>query len=536
MQHALVLGASGHVGNAVVRELLARGCSVTAARRGRTAARNLAGLAVREVLGDADHAATLDRWMGGHDVVIDAAAPYPLTQADRGVVAVSAQRAQVLVDAIVRHRARLIHVGSFVGALDGEELHPYFAAKRAGEMVFAAAAQAGAPVAIVRPMTCMGPWDCRPSALSLVSRVLAGDVTAAPSHLINVIDVRDVARAVVAVGVDGSHPGPLVLGGHNVALSELCMLIGELAGIPVTIQSVPPGAARIGAWAIELATLGTAMPPVPLLTLLALRQTPLSVTAAQRAVGASPRPLSETLRDAIAWVREAPCDGTEAPRDAVASCAPERMRVRRPEPARTEPVRHVMGVFRGATPAVANDDLVSRAVRAGCEVVDQALRRRSGEMPAPLPAMWPGAWLADPLRGASGPPNTAGWLDGMTAALARWVQTVEAWSAMAMPARPPVSSPGGPVDALDVRVELRTARAAAVQLALSPYAGPGRAVLGLFAPPGVAAPPITDVTLTAVDRCIVITLGSIEHHPVATYTGTVVAAGRTCGTLSVRLA
>ena len=77
-RRALVLGGSGHLGNAAVRELLACGYAVTAARRGRTAARNLAGLPVCDALGDADHPATVDGWVRGHDLVVDAAAPYPL--------------------------------------------------------------------------------------------------------------------------------------------------------------------------------------------------------------------------------------------------------------------------------------------------------------------------------------------------------------------------------------------------------------------------------------------------------------------------
>jgi nucleoside-diphosphate-sugar epimerase len=297
---------------------------VTAARRGRTAARNLAGLPVTDALGDADDAATLDRWVGGHDLVVDAAAPYPLTlAADRASHAAetAARRAAVLVEAVARHRADLVHVGSFVTRLGADAagvprdpgqrldaaLHPYFAAKRAGEAVFAAAARAGAPIAIVHPTTCLGPWDSRPPAMSLVASVLAGRLPAVPSHVINVIDVRDVARGVVAAaGSSGAEP--VCLAGHNVAIPELCALIGELAGVRVTVRAVPAAVARAAAWTVELATLATpgpAVPPVLLLTLLALRQAPLPVGAAQRALGAAPRPLSVTLRDAIAWVRDA---------------------------------------------------------------------------------------------------------------------------------------------------------------------------------------------------------------------------------------
>src|SRR5579859_2578733 len=103
---ALVLGATGHIGNAIVRELLARGYAVTAARRGRSAAHNLAGLAVSDAIGDAGDAATLDGWVAGHDAVVDAAAPYPLAIADRGDAAAAARRAAQLVEAVRRHGAR----------------------------------------------------------------------------------------------------------------------------------------------------------------------------------------------------------------------------------------------------------------------------------------------------------------------------------------------------------------------------------------------------------------------------------------------
>jgi len=317
-RRALVLGGSGHLGNAVVRELLARGCAVTAARRGRTAARNLDGLAVADAVGDADHLATLDGWVAGHDLVVDAAAPYPLTLAERSGAATAARRAAILVDAIARHRARLVHLGSFVTGLGTDaagrprepgqrldsELHPYFAAKRAGEAVLSAAARAGAPITIVHPTTCMGPWDSRPSAMCLVPRVLAGRVPVVPACLINVVDVRDVARAVVAAAGADPPPAPIRVTGHNIAIAELCALIGELAGAPVTTRAIPAPVARAAAWAVELAA-PTGVTPSPLLpTLLALRQAALGVSVAQRALGAAPRPLSVTVRDAIAWYRD----------------------------------------------------------------------------------------------------------------------------------------------------------------------------------------------------------------------------------------
>lgn len=315
-RRALVLGATGHLGNAVVRELIAQRYAVTAARRGHTAAGNLAGLAVADALGDADQPATLEAWVAGHELVVDAATPYPMTLGDRRGAATAARRAAVLAGAITRHRAFLVHIGSFATGLgtdaDGRprepgqrldsQLHPYFAAKRAAEAVLADAARAGARIAIVQPTTCMGPWDSRPSAQCLVPRVLAGHLPAVPAHMINVVDVRDVARAVVAAAA-AELRAPLRLTGHNIGIAELCALIGELAGAPVPTRTIPAAVARAAAWAVELAAPAGA-PPLLLPTLLALRQRALPVSPAQRALGAAPRPLSVTLRDAIAWYRD----------------------------------------------------------------------------------------------------------------------------------------------------------------------------------------------------------------------------------------
>jgi dihydroflavonol-4-reductase len=316
---ALVIGASGHLGNAMVRELLGRGYQVTAARRGRSDARNLAGLAVADVHGDADAGATLDAWVAGHQLVVDAASPYPLGTDERSAVAVAGRRAAALVAATLRHRARLVHVSAFVTRLEVDaaghrhgwrqrieaSLHPYFAAKHTAEALLLDAGRAGAPISIVNPTLCLGPWDGKSPQLALVPRLLAQRVPAVPAHLVNVVDVRDVARCAIEAAERGVTGEPLLVAGHNIGLPALCAMICELAGVASTPWSVPLAAGTAAAWAAELARVVTRAPVTPPLlpVLLVGRHVPLQVPPAQRALGAAPRPLSTTLRDAIAWHR-----------------------------------------------------------------------------------------------------------------------------------------------------------------------------------------------------------------------------------------
>jgi hypothetical protein len=251
----------------------------------------------------------------------------------------------------------------------------------------------------------------------------------------------------------------------------------------------------------------------------------------------------------------------------------DRERIRRPEPARTEPVRNLSGVFRGEAPtsgpgatpdapasarspasdpfAWPDDDPVSRAARAGYEVVEQAVRRGFGPDRASSPGLpwmpWAGAWTGGP----PGPWTTGQWVDGMTRAFATWAQWFDAWSATARSivggssadhtdpvpgTAPPVApAPFPAARPLQVTVELRSARAVSVELDLLPGAPAALEVLGLLAPRAAAAPPITDVSIAVTDGAVTIGLGSVEHHPAGTYVGAVLAAGRACGTLTVRL-
>ena len=103
---------------------------------------------------------------------------------------------------------------------------------------------------------------------------------------------------------------PILTTGHNIGLPDLCALVADLAGTPLRVPVIPAGVARAAAWTAELtlAATGASTPPALLPTLLALRQVPVPVGPVQRDLGAAPRPLSHTVRDAIAWYRQlGPC-------------------------------------------------------------------------------------------------------------------------------------------------------------------------------------------------------------------------------------
>jgi dihydroflavonol-4-reductase len=319
---ALVLGGTGHIGQAVVREFLAQGYRVTATSRS-ARPEVLAGLDVEFMAWDSDSPGGLDACVRGQDVVIDTAAPYPLnlfvktSAVERDPLGYARRRMGELLDAVARHRARLGYVSSFTtlprnetgwAALEARwrrRVHPYFRVKQLMEELVLEAARSGLPSVIVNPTTCLGPWDTKPREHCLIPLLLSRAVPVTTQQLLNIIDVREVATG-LRVALEAERYGePIPLSGHNLHADALFRRICELGGKP---PPRIPGSARLGTLALlgaeaTLAWLGKPLPLPAVSGLLVCDSLERPPGRAQRALGVHVRPLDETLRDSIAWYR-----------------------------------------------------------------------------------------------------------------------------------------------------------------------------------------------------------------------------------------
>lgn len=320
---ALVLGATGHIGNAVVRELLSQGYQVTATGRRKELPANLASLPVRYVPGDSNMPGQFERWISRHQVVIDAAAPYPLllfgstTDKEPQPLAHAAERTRLLLDTVHRHNARLVYVSSFTTLLRPREglggwrdqlvraLHPYFAVKTLIETQVREAAQHGLPAVIVNPTMCLGPWDMRERHLCFVPQLLCGEIPVAVQHILNVIDVRDVATGIVAALKAERYGEPILLSGHNISTEALFAWVCAIGKVQPPRFFAP---ATLSLWAsywteVALGLMGQRAPLPSLAVMLACEHEWMTPGVAQHDLGLTPRPLSETLLDTVAWYR-----------------------------------------------------------------------------------------------------------------------------------------------------------------------------------------------------------------------------------------
>jgi len=180
--------------------------------------------------------------------------------------------------------------------------------KRQAELFCQSAVQAmGQRALIVQPAAPVGPGDLHLTPPTrLIADLAAGRVPALLECWMNLVDVRAVAEACLAARTRGVAGERYLLSGEDVRLTDLAAWIADLTGVPAPRRLVPGwlalGAARAEAFWSRLT--GRA-PTAPLTGVrLALHPCRFDNAKAREALGFAPRPLDETLPEALAWLRE----------------------------------------------------------------------------------------------------------------------------------------------------------------------------------------------------------------------------------------
>jgi dihydroflavonol-4-reductase len=333
---AAVTGASGHVGGVLVRALLERGHRVRALVRGDT--RSLEGLDVEPVPGDVRDPASLAGAFRGADVVVHAAAHVSVLRADaRLVEAVNVEgTAAVLAACRLAGVRRLVHFSSihayaqhpYDRPVDEDRplcdespareppRHgpaPYDLSKAAGERLVRDAAAAGLVAVILNPTAVVGPFDYKRSMVGRVLLALArGRLPALIDGGFDWVDVRDVAASaataaeqLVAIrGADAPGARRYLLPGRWASMTEVAAIVAAVTGVPAPRWTAPGWLARFGAPFATAAALATGREPLFTSVSLDAIDSNHHIDGARAAadLGHRPRPLGETVRDAVRWL------------------------------------------------------------------------------------------------------------------------------------------------------------------------------------------------------------------------------------------
>lgn len=327
----VVTGATGHVGNNLVRELLSRGRRVRVVVHGNgngsgrsETARALADLDVEKVEADVCNFESMRRAFAGADVVFHLAAQISIAkETDQKVEAVNVGGVENVVRACQENRVRrLVHMSS-VHALAAEpsdqpidETRPlvddpralaYDRSKARGERVVLRAVSEGLDAVIVSPASVLGPHDYRPSlqAQSLLM-LIRNSVPASVAGAYNWVDVRDVVAGTLAAEERGRRGERYLLSGHLCSLAGISRLLAEFSGGRAPLLTLPLWSAWLGLPFVVAYGKLTGKPPLytgPALRILASNCN-FTNDKARRELGFSTRPLRETVGDAVSFYRQ----------------------------------------------------------------------------------------------------------------------------------------------------------------------------------------------------------------------------------------
>ena len=281
---ALVTGANGFLGSAVVRALLADGSAVRALVRSGSDRRNLDGLDVEVAAGDLTDRDSLRRAAAGCRLVFHVAADYRLWVADpkpmyrsnvdgsvnvlEAAGAAGAERlvytSSVAVLGINKDRTPAdedtpVTVEDMVGHYKRSKfLAEQAVRKRAAELEF--------PVVTVNPSTPIGPRDVKPTPTGrILLDAAAGRMPAFVDTGLNLVHVDDVAAGHLAAAKLGVPGERYILGGDDFTLERILRVVAEHVGRRASTIRLPHWSVYPLAVAAEaLATLTKREPRVTL--------------------------------------------------------------------------------------------------------------------------------------------------------------------------------------------------------------------------------------------------------------------------------
>jgi uncharacterized protein YbjT (DUF2867 family) len=239
----LIVGATGLVGSATLRQLTARGVPVRALVRSAEKASTLAGPGVETVIGDLEQPASLDAALDGVTRALLISPLHPRQVEWQGNVVEAARRAGAV------HIVKLSGLGT---ALDSPLRSGRWHAQTERHI-----ADAGLPWTYLHPPFFMQNLLRSAAAIAaqgvLVASMQAGQIA--------IVDARDVAAVAVAALTSDGHVDKTytITGPEALSFQEVAQKLAAATGRSVTYQDVPLAAMRremvaagLPAWLIEV--------------------------------------------------------------------------------------------------------------------------------------------------------------------------------------------------------------------------------------------------------------------------------------------
>ncbi|HUO54709.1 MAG TPA: hopanoid-associated sugar epimerase [Rhodoblastus sp.] len=320
----LVTGATGFVGAAVARALIARGERVVLLARKSSVRGNIEGLDAEVVEGDLRDAASLRLALRGVERLYHVAADYRMWAPDPREI-IEANRvgtANIMTEALRAEVSRIVYCSSVATLkLNGEgrpvdETSPaapdqaigaYKKSKTIAErLVEQMVAEQGLPAVIVNPSTPIGPRDIKPTPTGrIIVEAASGRMPGFVDTGLNLVHVDDVAAGHLAAMDRGRIGERYILGGQDAPLGQMLAEIAALVGRKAPKLKVPRRPLYPLAYGAEAVARFTRREPF--ITADALRMAKYRMyfcsAKAEQELGYVARPYAQALADAVEWFR-----------------------------------------------------------------------------------------------------------------------------------------------------------------------------------------------------------------------------------------
>lgn len=315
----LVTGANGHIGNVLVRQLLARGEEVRAFVRPNANLAALQGLEVEIFPGNLLDAGTLPRALEGVEVVYHLAArislaPGPDSETERvnlegtRALLAAARRASIrrFVYASSIYAMRIPAEGVVDESLPFDPEHArgaYDRSKAAASLEVQKAAADGLDAVIACPTAVIGPYDFRPSEAGRgILYNLPPGVKFYVDGAYDFVDVRDAAHGFILAAEKGRSGGTYILGGDRLTVREASETIWEASGGWHAGIHLPDWVADLAAAVLPFFSDDPIVTPY---ALAAIRSNShISHAKATRELGYTPRPARQAVAEAARWFQQ----------------------------------------------------------------------------------------------------------------------------------------------------------------------------------------------------------------------------------------
>ena len=320
----IVTGATGHIGNVLVRELLQRKYKVTAFVLKGDNIEHLEDLPIDFIYGDVRDKTSLIQAFTGMDIVFHLAGMIEIGNGNKKkVYEVNVEGTKNVWQACAEAKVKKLVYTSSVHAIAEKKMGEvitetttfskelvkgtYAKTKAEATKYLLENSNKGVDVIIVHPSGVIGPYEYIPSNLGqLITDCANKKIGAYLKGGYNFVDVRDVVSGIIAACEKGKPGECYILAGHQVSVRELMQEIEEITGVKAPKFKIARWFAYITGFMSELYY--KIVKEKPLFTSYAVytlgTNSNFSIEKAKKELGYTVRDIKVTLKDTINWLKE----------------------------------------------------------------------------------------------------------------------------------------------------------------------------------------------------------------------------------------